>query len=73
MSLSTAQDYDELKSALLRRYYMTEDGFMREFKSNRHAPGQTFTQFTVGFGSHLTRWIERTEIKNKKHWVDFLC
>lgn len=58
MSSETAQNYDELKSALLRRYDLTEDGFKRKFRSSRPEPGETFSQFTVRLGSYLTRWIE---------------
>lgn len=42
MSSETAQNYDELKSALLRRYDLTEDGFKRKFRSSRPEPGETF-------------------------------
>lgn len=62
MSSETAQNYDELKSALLRRYDLTEDGFKRKFRSSRPEPGETFSQFTVRLGSYLTRWIEMSKI-----------
>lgn len=62
MSSETAQNYDELKSALLRRYDLKEDGFKRKFRSSRPEPGETFSQFTVRLGSYLTRWIEMSKI-----------
>ena len=62
MSLATAQDYDELKAALLRRFDMTEDGFKKKFRSSRPDLAETFTQFTVRLSSYFTRWIEMAKI-----------
>ncbi|XP_062609261.1 uncharacterized protein LOC134271008 [Saccostrea cucullata] len=62
MSKSKADDYDELKAALLRRYDMTGEGFKRKFRSCRPENGETFSQFTVRLGSYLTRWIEMSKI-----------
>ena len=62
MSSTKAHDYDELKSALLRRFEMNEDGFKRRFRSSIPEPDETFTQFTVRLGSYLTRWIEMSMI-----------
>ncbi|XP_062572173.1 uncharacterized protein LOC134234132, partial [Saccostrea cucullata] len=62
MSKSKADNYDELKAALLRRYDMTKEGFKRKFRSCRPENSETFSQFTVRLGSYLTRWIEMSKI-----------
>ncbi|XP_062596739.1 uncharacterized protein LOC134258215 isoform X2 [Saccostrea cucullata] len=53
-----ALDYAALKTALLRRFEKTEDGFREYFRRCRPEVGETFTQFAVRLGSYLDRWIE---------------
>lgn len=53
-----ALDYNELKTALLKRYELTEDGFKRKFRSCRPEAGETFGQFSVRLSNYLTRWVE---------------
>ena len=50
-------NYDVLKTALLKRYDLTEDGFKRRFRSSRPDSGETFIQFSVRLSSYMTRWI----------------
>ncbi|XP_062584037.1 uncharacterized protein LOC134245806 isoform X2 [Saccostrea cucullata] len=53
-----ALDYAALKTALLRRFEKTEDGFREYFRRCRPEVGETFTQFAVRLGSYLDRRIE---------------
>ncbi|XP_062609199.1 uncharacterized protein LOC134270945 [Saccostrea cucullata] len=53
-----ALDYDALKTALLKRFEKTEDGFRQKFRKSRPEVGETFSQFVVRLGSYLDRWIE---------------
>lgn len=57
-----ALDYDELKSALLKRFDKTEDGFKRKFRSCRPEAGENFSQCAVRLGSYLNRWVEMSQI-----------
>ena len=57
-----ALNYDALKSALLKRYDLTEDGFKRKFRSCRPEMGETFSQFSVRMSNYLNRWIEMSKI-----------
>ena len=58
-----AKDYDELKSALLKRFELTEDGFRQKFRGCRPENGETFQQFAVRMGSYFDRWIEMSKVK----------
>ncbi|XP_061184347.1 uncharacterized protein LOC133192347 [Saccostrea echinata] len=49
-----ALDYDALKTALLKRFEKTEDGFRQKFRKSRPEVGETFSQFVV----RLDRRIE---------------
>ena len=57
-------NYDVLKTALLKRYDLTEDGFKRRFRSSRPDPGETFVQFAVRLSSYMTRWIAMSNCTN---------
>ncbi|XP_069138991.1 uncharacterized protein [Argopecten irradians] len=51
-------DYEVLKTALLKRFEMTEEGFRNRFRSGRPEKGETFSQFAVRLDSYFTRWLE---------------
>ncbi|XP_060064442.1 uncharacterized protein LOC132544812 [Ylistrum balloti] len=50
--------YDILKSALLRRFEMTEDGFRKRFRSGRPEAGETCSQFGVRLESYFVKWLD---------------
>ena len=53
-----ATDYDCLKSALLKRYQLSEDGLKRKFRTARADVGELPTQFITRLASYLQRWVE---------------
>jgi len=53
-----ANNYDQLKAALLKRYQLSADGFKRRFRSAKPESGETPTQFLTRIGNYLQRWIE---------------
>lgn len=57
-----ALDYEALKTSLLKRFDMTEDGFKQKFRSCRPESGETFQQFSVRLGGYFSRWIEMSNI-----------
>ncbi|VDH97589.1 Hypothetical predicted protein [Mytilus galloprovincialis] len=62
MPSDQALDYDALKTCLLKRYNMTEDGFKQKFRSCRPEFGETFQQFSVRLGSYFSRWIDMSNV-----------
>ena len=57
-----ANDFSELKSALLKRFDMTEEGFKNRFRNGKPEPGETFSQFMVRLSGYLNRWIEMSGV-----------
>ncbi|XP_071089169.1 uncharacterized protein [Haliotis cracherodii] len=58
LSVDDAEDYTAVKTALLKRYEMTEEGFHQKFRTARTDKGEIFTQFVVRFENYFNRWIE---------------
>lgn len=56
-----AADYETLKSALLKRYQLTADGFKYRFHSAKPEQGEIPAQFITRLDSYLTRWMELAE------------
>jgi len=56
-----AQDYDELKKALLKRYALTEEGYKQKFYESKPEKGESPQQFLVRFDSYFLRWLELAE------------
>ena len=56
-----ASNYQALKTALLKRYELTEDGFKQKFRSCRPENGETFMQFSVRLSSYFQRWFEMSK------------
>ena len=55
-----ANNYDQLKAALLKRYLLSADGFKRRFRTANLKSGETPTQFLTRIGNYLQRWIKLT-------------
>ena len=56
-----ASNYKALKTALLKRYDLTEDGFKLKFRSCRPESCETFLQFSVRLSSCFQRWFEMSK------------
>lgn len=68
-----ANDYQILKTALLKRYRLTEDGFRCRFRSARPEIGETPSQFAVRLANLMTRWTDLANIeKNYQGLTDLL-
>ncbi|XP_052763944.1 uncharacterized protein LOC128205922 [Mya arenaria] len=51
-------NYDVLKTALLKRFDLTEDGFRHKFRSSLPEYGETFLQFINRLSGYADRWNE---------------
>ncbi len=73
LSLDDAFDYPTLKTALLKRFDLTADGFRKRFKTGRPEQGETFIQYISRARSNLARWLELgTAERTFEGIVDFL-
>ena len=70
MSDDAAIDYDQLKTALLKRYDFTEDGYRVKFRRAQPESGENPEQFIVRLGSYLQKWIT---LSNTEETLDGVC
>ncbi|XP_076435072.1 uncharacterized protein LOC143274949 [Babylonia areolata] len=66
LSREDADDYEKLKSALLRSYDFSEQGFQKRFRSSRPEKNESPAQFLTRIQNYLERWVELAE-KNKDY------
>lgn len=62
MPKTDALIYQSLKTALLRRFELTDDGFNTKFRSCRPEQCETFAQFSARLSSYFDRWIEMAKV-----------
>jgi len=53
-----ANNYDQLKAALFKRYQLSADRFKVRFRSAKPEPGETPSQFLTRIDNYLQRWIK---------------
>ena len=58
-----SKDYDTLKTALLKRYALTEEGYKQKFYGCKPEPGETPPKFIVRLRNYFLRWVELADIK----------
>ena len=57
-----ANDFKGLKTALLKRYQLTEDGFRNNFRTSIPESGETVFQFVARLSRYFKRWVDLTEV-----------
>ena len=63
LSVADAIDYEKLKDALLN-FDLTERGFRKKFRNDRHERSETFIQFGSILRSYFDKWINMAKIEN---------
>ncbi len=58
MSATDIDDYEKIKSTLLRRFELTEHEFRKRFYTSTAEKGETSEEFCTRLESYLKRWIE---------------
>ena len=58
LSEEAAKDYDKVKTALMKRYDLTEDGYRRKFRASKLEVDESLDQFIVRLDRYLLRWLE---------------
>ena len=67
-----AMNYQVVKTALLKRYNMTEEGFRSRFRNAGPQKGENPNQFITRIRSYLNHWIEMAEIKSYDAFKDLI-
>ena len=57
-----AKSYDKLKSALLKKYDLTVEGFRKKFHEARRERDETAAQFICRLVGYLDRWVQLAKI-----------
>src|SRR5260221_5986333 len=63
LTVDAAQDYDQVKEALLKRLELTEAGFKSKFFQCRAEVGEAPKQFFGRLDNYLTRWVELASVE----------
>ena len=58
LTTQQANDYDEVKAALLKGFDLTEEGYRLKFRQSKLRQGESFVQFASRIEKYLCRWIE---------------
>ena len=58
LSEEAAKDYDKVKIALMKRYDVTEDGYLRKFWASKLEVDESPEQFIVRLDRYLLRWLQ---------------
>ena len=57
-----AKDYEALKTALLKRYELTEEGYKNKFYKSKPESGESPAQFIVRLENYFMRWVTLAKI-----------
>jgi len=58
LSVEQASDYDQVKTSLLYRFQLTEEGFRVKFRSTKPEQSERYLQFVDRLHSYLVRWMD---------------
>ena len=60
LATSDANDYDKLKTSLLKRFHLTEEGFRSKFRTCKPEQGETAPQFVIRLENYVTSWMSQS-------------
>ena len=55
-------NYDKLKTALLKRFKLTADGYRNKFRSAKSEDGESTSQYLSRLKSYVDRWVQMSEV-----------
>ena len=58
LSRNDATDYTKIKTALLKSYNLTEEGFRQKFRNSKPEENESPTQYMTRMENFLERWID---------------
>ena len=62
MSAEDSSDYDQVRSAILSRYELTEEAYRKKFRYTRKEHDETFKEWSVKLTGYFNRWLEVEKI-----------
>ncbi|PIK42012.1 hypothetical protein BSL78_21134 [Apostichopus japonicus] len=72
LSLQDAINYDKVKTAVLKAYHLTTDGFRKRFREVKPTENETGSRFVTRLTNYLQRWMELEEVGNFLQMQDLI-
>ena len=72
MTIADAQDYDKIKSNLMKHFECTEDGFHQKFRTCCPALRENFDAFCNRMVNYLDRWIALADVDEHNYKFLFI-
>ena len=63
LSSTEAIDYDIVRTSLLKRFQLTEEGFRLKFRRSTPEKGETASQFVTRIDSYLKHWMNLAKVE----------
>ncbi|XP_038049737.1 uncharacterized protein LOC119723244 [Patiria miniata] len=63
LPVEKAKDFSEIKTALLNRFRLTEEGFRLKFRTSKRETGERYAQFADRLKGYVERWVELGKIE----------
>ena len=72
LSSDDAVKYEVVKTALLKRYNLTEEGFRSKFKNSKPEEGENARQFVTRITTYLNQWMRMAEVTTLETLKDLM-
>ena len=72
LSSDDAVKYEVVKTALLKRYNLTEEGFRSKFRNSRPEEGENARQFVTRVTTYLNQWMKMAEVTTLETLKDLI-
>ena len=72
LSSADAVKYEVVKTALLKRYNLTEEGFRSKFRNSRPEEGENARQFVTRITTYLNQWMRMAEVTTLERLKDLI-
>ncbi|SBO33334.1 SCAN domain protein [Anaplasma phagocytophilum] len=74
LSAGDADDYDKVKSSLLKRYRLSAEAFRQRFRNASKKSSEGYSEFAYGLKTNLIEWLKSEEVyESRDKVVECVC
>ncbi|KAG0426450.1 hypothetical protein HPB47_026425 [Ixodes persulcatus] len=74
LSAGDADDYDKVKSSLLKRYRLSAEAFRQRFRNASKKSSEAYSEFAYGLKTNLIEWLKSEELyESRDKVVECVC
>ncbi|MDD9361343.1 MAG: hypothetical protein PV344_00175, partial [Anaplasma sp.] len=74
LSARDADDYDKVKSSLLKRYRLSAEAFRQRFRNASKKSSEGYSEFAYGLKTNLIEWLKSEEVyESRDKVVECVC